>query len=88
MCFLVSAGPVSLLSMWTNRITTANSRKHQEFVGRASSVNNKFELYQHLKDENGFVHTDNSLQRHHKKTKLDVVSLYRMDVHENGKATR
>uniref|UniRef100_A0A3B4TQI7 Integrator complex subunit 13 n=1 Tax=Seriola dumerili TaxID=41447 RepID=A0A3B4TQI7_SERDU len=48
-------GPVSLLSMWTNRITTANSRKHQEFVGRASSVNNKFELYQHLKDENGCV---------------------------------
>uniref|UniRef100_A0A4W6G353 Integrator complex subunit 13 n=1 Tax=Lates calcarifer TaxID=8187 RepID=A0A4W6G353_LATCA len=48
-------GPVSLLSMWTNRITVANSRKHQEFVGRASSVNNKFELYQHLKDENGCV---------------------------------
>uniref|UniRef100_A0A3B5AAU0 Integrator complex subunit 13 n=1 Tax=Stegastes partitus TaxID=144197 RepID=A0A3B5AAU0_9TELE len=48
-------GPVSLLTMWTNRITAANSRKHQEFVGRASSVNNKFELYQHLKDENGWV---------------------------------
>lgn len=48
-------GPVSLLSMWTNRITTVNSRKHQEFFGRASSVNNKFELYQHLKDENGCV---------------------------------
>lgn len=48
-------GPVSLLSLWTNRITTANSRKHQEFVGRVSSVNNKFELYQHLKDENGCV---------------------------------
>lgn len=51
-CF-TAAGPVSLLTMWTNRITTANSRKHQEFVGRASSVNNKFELYQQLKDENG-----------------------------------
>ncbi|KAM7378198.1 hypothetical protein PAMA_013206 [Pampus argenteus] len=48
-------GPVSLLTMWSNRITTANSRKHQEFVGRVSSVNNKFELYQHLKDENGCV---------------------------------
>lgn len=48
-----SKGPVSLLSMWTNRITAVNSRKHQEFFGRASSVNNKFELYQHLKDENG-----------------------------------
>lgn len=47
-------GPVSLLTMWTNRITAANSRKHQEFVGRASSINNKFELYQHLKDENGW----------------------------------
>ncbi|XP_071358644.1 integrator complex subunit 13 [Trachinotus anak] len=46
-------GPVSLLTMWTSRITAANSRKHQEFVGRASSVNNKFELYQHLKEENG-----------------------------------
>lgn len=48
-----AAGPVSLLTMWTNRITAANSRKHQEFIGRASSVNKKFELYQHLKDENG-----------------------------------
>uniref|UniRef100_A0A3Q0SM61 Integrator complex subunit 13 n=1 Tax=Amphilophus citrinellus TaxID=61819 RepID=A0A3Q0SM61_AMPCI len=48
-------GPVSLLTMWSNRITAANSRKHQEFFGRASSVNNKFELYQHLKDENGYV---------------------------------
>ncbi|KAG7249280.1 hypothetical protein CRUP_015940, partial [Coryphaenoides rupestris] len=45
--------PVSLLALWTNRITVANSRKHQEFAGRASSVNNKTELYQHLKDDNG-----------------------------------
>lgn len=45
-------GPVSLLTMWTNRITAANSRKHQEFAGRISSVNNKAELYQHLNDEN------------------------------------
>ncbi|GLD63063.1 protein asunder homolog [Lates japonicus] len=57
-------GPVSLLSMWTNRITVANSRKHQEFVGRASSVNNKFELYQHLKDENGMdVHENGKASR-------------------------
>ncbi|XP_023273778.1 integrator complex subunit 13 isoform X1 [Seriola lalandi dorsalis] len=57
-------GPVSLLSMWTNRITTANSRKHQEFVGRVSSVNNKFELYQHLKDENGMdVHENGKASR-------------------------
>uniref|UniRef100_A0A4W6G361 Integrator complex subunit 13 n=1 Tax=Lates calcarifer TaxID=8187 RepID=A0A4W6G361_LATCA len=56
--------PVSLLSMWTNRITVANSRKHQEFVGRASSVNNKFELYQHLKDENGMdVHENGKASR-------------------------
>lgn len=48
-----STGPVSLLTMWTNRITAANSRKHQEFAGRVNSVNNKFELYQQLKDENG-----------------------------------
>ncbi|XP_062338844.1 integrator complex subunit 13 isoform X2 [Osmerus eperlanus] len=47
-------GPVSLLTMWTNRITAANSRKHQEFAGRISSVNNKAELYQHLNEENGF----------------------------------
>ncbi|XP_015235923.1 PREDICTED: protein asunder homolog isoform X1 [Cyprinodon variegatus] len=46
-------GPATLLSMWTNRITVANSRKHQEFFGRASSVNSKFELYQNLKEENG-----------------------------------
>ncbi|XP_026182073.1 integrator complex subunit 13 [Mastacembelus armatus] len=57
-------GPVSLLSMWTNRITAVNSRKHQEFVGRASSVNNKFELYQHLKDENGMdVHENGKASR-------------------------
>lgn len=48
-------GPVSLLTMWTNRITAANSRKHQEFAGRANSVNNKFELYQQLKEENGYA---------------------------------
>ncbi|XP_072922147.1 integrator complex subunit 13 isoform X2 [Hemitrygon akajei] len=46
-------GPVSLLTLWTNRINTANSRKHQEFAGRLSSINNKAELYQHLKEENG-----------------------------------
>lgn len=57
-------GPVSLLSMWTNRITAANSRKHQEFVGRTSSVNNKFELYQHLKEENGMdVHENGKATR-------------------------
>ncbi|XP_035003751.1 integrator complex subunit 13 isoform X2 [Hippoglossus stenolepis] len=57
-------GPVSLLTMWTNRITTANSRKHQEFVGRVSSVNNKFELYQQLKDENGMdVHENGKATR-------------------------
>lgn len=61
---LTSKGPVSLLSMWTNRITAANSRKHQEFFGRASSVNNKFELYQHLKDENGVdVHENGKAAR-------------------------
>uniref|UniRef100_W5NDW4 Integrator complex subunit 13 n=2 Tax=Lepisosteus oculatus TaxID=7918 RepID=W5NDW4_LEPOC len=46
-------GPVSLFTLWTNRINAANSRKHQEFAGRLSSVNNKVELYQHLKEENG-----------------------------------
>lgn len=57
-------GPVSLLSMWTNRITVANSRKHQEFFGRVSSVNNKFELYQQLKDENGMdVHENGKASR-------------------------
>ncbi|XP_049892629.1 integrator complex subunit 13 isoform X1 [Epinephelus moara] len=57
-------GPVSLLTMWSNRITAANSRKHQEFVGRASSVNDKFELYQHLKDENGMdVHENGKASR-------------------------
>lgn len=59
-----SKGPVSLLTMWSNRITAVNSRKHQEFFGRASSVNNKFELYQHLKDENGMdVHENGKATR-------------------------
>ncbi|XP_037551890.1 integrator complex subunit 13 isoform X2 [Nematolebias whitei] len=57
-------GPVTLLSMWTNRITAANSRKHQEFFGRASSVNSRFELYQHLKEENGMdVHENGKASR-------------------------
>lgn len=60
----VFSGPVSLLTMWSNRITVANSRKHQEFVGRVSSVNNKFELYQQLKDENGCVRKTNYLSLH------------------------
>lgn len=50
-----NTGPVSLLTLWSNRINTANSRKHQEFAGRLNSVNNRAELYQHLKEENGFV---------------------------------
>ncbi|KAM3859148.1 integrator complex subunit 13 isoform 2-T2 [Diretmus argenteus] len=57
-------GPVSLLTLWTSRITAANSRKHQEFAGRINSVNNKFELYQHLKDENGMdVHENGKASR-------------------------
>lgn len=44
-----SKGPVSLLSPWSNRINTANSRKHQEFARHLNSVNNRAELYQHLK---------------------------------------
>lgn len=51
----MTPGPVSLLSLWSNRLNTANSRKHQEFAGRLNSVNNRAELYQHLKEENGFV---------------------------------
>uniref|UniRef100_A0A8C2YTW2 Integrator complex subunit 13 n=1 Tax=Chinchilla lanigera TaxID=34839 RepID=A0A8C2YTW2_CHILA len=54
-----SKGPVSLLSLWCNRINTANSRKHQEFAGRLNSVNNRAELYQHLKEENGMETTEN-----------------------------
>ncbi|XP_054974015.1 integrator complex subunit 13 isoform X2 [Sorex araneus] len=46
-------GPVSLLALWSGRINAANSRKHQEFAGRLNSVNNRAELYQHLKEENG-----------------------------------
>ncbi|XP_075408082.1 integrator complex subunit 13 isoform X3 [Tenrec ecaudatus] len=54
-----SKGPVSLLSLWSNRINTANSRKHQEFAGRLNSVSNRAELYQHLKEENGMETTEN-----------------------------
>ncbi|KAG2460125.1 integrator complex subunit 13 [Polypterus senegalus] len=52
-------GPVSLLTLWTNRINAANSKKHQEFVGRMNSVNDKAELYQHLKEENGVDAVEN-----------------------------
>ncbi|XP_061523581.1 integrator complex subunit 13 isoform X1 [Phycodurus eques] len=56
-------GPVSLLSLWTNRIT-AKSRKRRELIGRARSVNSKFELYQHLKDENGMdIHENGKASR-------------------------
>lgn len=83
--------------MWTNRITAANSRKHQEFAGRVNSVNNKFELYQQLKEENGFV---TSLWKRFRVKVLSVAASsivlkncrfcvkLRMDVHENGKASR
>ncbi|KAM4748449.1 integrator complex subunit 13 isoform 2-T2 [Rhinophrynus dorsalis] len=54
-----SKGPMSLLSLWSTRINTANSRKHQEFVGRLNSINNKAELYQHLKEENGAENVEN-----------------------------
>lgn len=83
--------------MWTNRITAANSRKHQEFAGRVNSVNNKFELYQQLKEENGCV--TSLLKRFHLKVLSKTSSSillknrsfcieHRMDVHENGKASR
>lgn len=115
LCPTVAAGPVSLLTMWTNRITVANSRKHQEFTGRVNSVNSKFELYQQLKDENGCVNYQSSatlwLDR---SSYIDCVQhvvmtccwfclfylsvlciklvcfflIHRMDVHENGKASR
>lgn len=52
-------GPMSLLTLWTHRLNTANSRKHQEFAGRINSVNNRAELYQHLKDENGMETGEN-----------------------------
>ncbi|XP_061769272.1 integrator complex subunit 13 isoform X1 [Nerophis ophidion] len=56
-------GPVSLLAMWTNRIT-AKSRKRRDLMGRARSVNSRFELYQHLKDENGMdVHENGKATR-------------------------
>uniref|UniRef100_A0A672R2W1 Integrator complex subunit 13 n=1 Tax=Sinocyclocheilus grahami TaxID=75366 RepID=A0A672R2W1_SINGR len=90
-----SKGPVSLLTLWTNRITQANSRKHQEFAGRLSSVNNKAELYQHLKEENGCVDLTVSLTVYPVITLISLfflsthcVLFIRMDVHENGKATR
>ncbi|KAJ8411302.1 hypothetical protein AAFF_G00173080 [Aldrovandia affinis] len=54
-----SRGPVSLLTLWTNRVNTVNSRKHQEFAGRINSVNNRTELYQHLNDENGMETHEN-----------------------------
>lgn len=85
---------MSLLTLWTNRITQVNSRKHQEFAGRLSSVNNKAELYQHLKEENGCVDLIVCLAC----PVITLISLFflfthcvffiRMDVHENGKATR
>lgn len=77
--------------MWTNRITAANSRKHQEFAGRVNSVNNKFELYQQLKEENGCVTP--LLKRYNLQVSVRLKKRLffvkpRMDVHENGKASR
>ncbi|XP_071960200.1 integrator complex subunit 13-like isoform X2 [Antedon mediterranea] len=47
-------GPVSLLSLWSSRIKAVNTMRHEEFAGRLEAVNNKTELYTHLKkDENG-----------------------------------
>ncbi|XP_053575066.1 integrator complex subunit 13 isoform X1 [Bombina bombina] len=54
-----SKGPMSLLSLWSTRINAVNSRKHQEFIGRQNSINNKAELYQHLKEENGVDAAEN-----------------------------
>uniref|UniRef100_A0A8C2N6Z3 Integrator complex subunit 13 n=1 Tax=Capra hircus TaxID=9925 RepID=A0A8C2N6Z3_CAPHI len=81
-----SKGPVSLLSLWSNRINTANSRKHQEFAGRLNSVNNRAELYQHLKEENGFVLfiLMNILFYQH----FFPLLFSRMETTENGKASR
>ncbi|XP_069484181.1 integrator complex subunit 13 isoform X3 [Ambystoma mexicanum] len=52
-------GPMSLLSLWSSRINTVHSKKHQEFAGRLNSVNNRAELYQNLKEENGVETTEN-----------------------------
>lgn len=75
--------------MWTNRITAANSRKHQEFAGRVNSVNNKFELYQQLKDENGCVTRAGPAAHTRQQLPLTPPSpSCRMEVHENGKVSR
>uniref|UniRef100_H0VSC0 Integrator complex subunit 13 n=1 Tax=Cavia porcellus TaxID=10141 RepID=H0VSC0_CAVPO len=79
-----SKGPVSLLSLWCNRINTANSRKHQEFAGRLNSVNNRAELYQHLKEENGsvfFFFFFNFILKVYSRTRQNKTT-------ENGKASR
>uniref|UniRef100_A0A3P9LAD1 Integrator complex subunit 13 n=1 Tax=Oryzias latipes TaxID=8090 RepID=A0A3P9LAD1_ORYLA len=47
-----------------NKKPRLSTDEHQEFVGRVSSVNNKFELYQHLKEENGMdVHENGKASR-------------------------
>ncbi|XP_021509749.1 integrator complex subunit 13 isoform X4 [Meriones unguiculatus] len=85
-----SKGPVSLLSLWSNRINTANSRKHQEFAGRLNSVNNRAELYQHLKEENGeelgLTGGPRTSIPFLKCSHSPVVN--RMETTENGKASR
>ncbi|XP_029334266.1 integrator complex subunit 13 isoform X1 [Mus caroli] len=85
-----SKGPVSLLSLWSNRINTANSRKHQEFAGRLNSVNNRAELYQHLKEENGeevgLTGGPRTAIPFLKCPRSPVVN--RMETTENGKASR
>ncbi|XP_033114593.1 integrator complex subunit 13-like [Anneissia japonica] len=44
-------GPVSLLSLWTSRIKVVNTMRHEEFAGRLEAVNNKTELYAHMKKD-------------------------------------
>ncbi|XP_021342348.1 protein asunder homolog isoform X1 [Mizuhopecten yessoensis] len=44
------AGPQNLLSLWTNRIKSVHSRRHEEFSGRQESGEGIAELYKHLNE--------------------------------------
>ncbi|XP_064633447.1 integrator complex subunit 13-like [Lineus longissimus] len=45
------SGPVSLLNLWTTRVTTIHSQRHAEFDGRNENNGIQAELYKHLNQE-------------------------------------
>ena len=41
-------GKQNLLSMWTNRMKSVHSKRHEEFIGRQENKGTIAELYRHM----------------------------------------